>query len=164
MEPEHRARIAELEQKCRQRGVYLTIHRRTLLEVLLRRDDHPTADQIWDAVRQTHPEFSRRSVYRVLDKLAELGLIRRVHHPGAAVRYDAKIQRHHHLVCVHCNRITDFESACLDRIGLPEGTPRGYEISDFSVQLIGVCPACRGLRQSDTSNPPGTAKEKPSHD
>ena len=62
-----------------------------------------------ETVKVRHPRIPRRTVYRVLDTLAELGLIRRVHHPGAAARFDAKTHRHHHLVCIRCNKIVDWE-------------------------------------------------------
>ncbi|MCU0963279.1 MAG: transcriptional repressor [Pirellulaceae bacterium] len=140
--------LRRLEEACRARGLPLTAQRRIVLEELLRRTDHPTADQLFEAVRTLSPQIARRTVYRVLDTLAELGLVRRVHHPGAAVRYDAKTHRHHHLVCQRCNRIVDLENAELDRIPLPRGTWHGFTIADFSVQLIGLCPACRKLKKS----------------
>jgi Fur family peroxide stress response transcriptional regulator len=136
-------KLRELEEVCRERGSPLTTQRRTVLEVLLHRSDHPTADQIYEAVQERSPQISRRTVYRVLDTLAELGLIRRVHHPGASARYDAKTQRHHHLVCVQCNKIVDWESAELDKLSLPTGKPHGFDVCDFSVQLMGMCPQCR---------------------
>lgn len=136
-------RLEMLTAACRARGLPVTIQRRAVLEVLLERSDHPTADQIVEAVRERTPPISRRTVYRVLDTLAELGMIRRVHHPGAATRFDAKPERHHHLVCLRCNRIVDWDGPGLERITLPEGKPHGFEICDFSVQLMGTCPECR---------------------
>jgi Fur family peroxide stress response transcriptional regulator len=136
-------RLKKLERVCRERGVPLTTQRRAVLELLLNRSDHPTADQLHEALKARYPRISRRTVYRVLDALADLGLIRRVHHPGAAARFDAKTYRHHHLVCIRCNKIIDWESVELDGITLPEGKPHGFDVCDFSVQLMGVCPACR---------------------
>lgn len=144
-------RLRKLEQLCRQRGVPLTHQRRAVLEVLLERSDHPTADQIFEAVQDPSPQISRRTVYRVLDTLAELGLIRRVHHPGAAARFDAKTHRHHHLVCIRCSKIVDLESPELDAVALPEGRPHGFDVRDFSVQLMGMCPACRKKDESTTT-------------
>jgi Fur family peroxide stress response transcriptional regulator len=128
---------------CRERGLRLTIQRRAVLQVLLGRSDHPTADQIFAATQDENPQISRRTVYRVLDTLAEWGLIRRVHHPGATARFDAKTHRHHHLVCVRCNKVVDWESRSLDNVSLPRGKPHGFDVCDFSVQFIGLCPDCR---------------------
>jgi Fur family peroxide stress response transcriptional regulator len=136
-------RLKKLEEVCRERGRPLTTQRRTVLEVLLARTDHPTADQIFEVVQEQNPQVSRRTVYRVLETLAEWGLIRRVHHPGATARFDAKTHRHHHLVCIRCSKIVDLENPDLDGISLPKGRPHGFDVCDFSVQLMGMCPECR---------------------
>ena len=109
----------------------------------LRRDDHPTADQIFEAVQERIPQLSRTTVYRVLDKLLELGVIRRVHLTGGTSRFDGMIRRHHHLVCTQCNKIIDFEDDNLDQLPLPNRKLQGFEAEDFSVQISGVCADCR---------------------
>lgn len=136
-------RLARLQEICRETGIPLTNQRRTVLEVLLHRNDHPTAEQVFEAVKAFSPQISRRTVYRVLETLVQLELIRRVHHPGATARFDAMIRRHHHLICARCNKIVDLESAELDNIALPRGKPCGFEIRELSVQLTGICPECR---------------------
>ncbi len=136
-------KLKRMEQAFRERGLPLTHQRRMIMEVLLQRVDHPTADQVFETVRDRSPQVSRRTVYRVLDTLAELGLIRRVHHPGATARFDAKTHRHHHLVCIRCNTIVDLENTQLDNIPLPKGNFHGFDVNDYSVQLMGICPDCR---------------------
>ncbi len=138
-----RDRLKKLHRICRERGIPLTSQRRAVLETLLLRSDHPTADQVFEAVQDQSPRISRRTVYRVLDTLVEFGLIRRVHHPGAIARFDGMIHRHHHLVCIRCNKIVDLESPDLDNISLPKGKPQGFDVCDFSVQFMGMCPKCR---------------------
>ena len=100
------ARLQEFEEICRQKGLPVTTQRRVILEAVLQRDDHPTADQIYEAVQDRIPQLSRTTVYRTLDTLLELGVIRRVHLTGATGRFDGKIRRHHHLVCMQCNKIS----------------------------------------------------------
>jgi Fur family transcriptional regulator, peroxide stress response regulator len=149
METSGAERLKVLEEICRRSGLAWTFQRSAVLEVLLERSDHPTADQIFETVRERTPQISRRTVYRVLDTVAELGLIRRVHHPGAAARFDAKTHRHHHLVCMRCNKIVDWEDAELDNMVLPAGRPRGFDVCDFSVQLMGLCPDCRSEKAKE---------------
>lgn len=136
-------RLKKLGEVCRERGLPVTTQRRTVLDVLLKRSDHPTADQVFENVQDRNPQVSRRTVYRVLDTLVELGLIRRVDHPGATARFDAKTHRHHHLVCIRCKKIVDLESVDLDNITMPKGKPHGFDVCDFSVQLVGLCQACQ---------------------
>jgi Fur family transcriptional regulator, peroxide stress response regulator len=136
-------RLLEFESLCRARGMPLTVQRRKVLEAVLERDDHPTADQIAEVVRDRVPGISRTTVYRVLETLVEMDLIRRLHHPGAAARFDGKVSRHHHLICKQCHTVIDLEDANLDRLSLPDVGREGFTIDDFSVQFTGLCRACR---------------------
>ncbi len=137
------ARLQEFEETCRQKGLPLTMQRRVILEAVLQRDDHPTADQIYEVVQKIIPQLSRTTVYRVLETLLELGVIRRVHLTGGTSRFDGMIRRHHHLVCTHCNRIIDFEDDTLDQLPLPKRKLQGFEVDDFSVQFSGTCCDCQ---------------------
>lgn len=136
------ARLREFEKLCRQRGLPVTMQRRVILEAVLERDDHPTAEQIHEAVQKQIPQLSRTTIYRVLDALVDFGLIRRLHQTGA-VRFDGKIVRHHHLVCVHCGKIMDLADRSLDELPLPKHKFQGFKIEDFSVQFSGTCPDCQ---------------------
>ena len=136
-------RLKDFETLCRRAGVALTVQRRVVLQAVLERDDHPTADQILEVVKGRVPGISRTTVYRVLDTLADMGVIRRLHHAGASARFDGKIHRHHHLICKKCHKVIDLEDEKLDRLRVSHVSTEGFEIEDFSVHLIGTCSACR---------------------
>jgi len=138
-----RRTVRELEEACRDRGLRGTRQRRAILEVLARRRDHPTADQVYEKTRAALPDLSRTTVYRVLDTLVAAGVARNVCHPGAAVRYEARNARHDHLVCVRCNRLMDVVSPSLDDIRLPSTRKLGFKVEDYTVQIRGVCSECR---------------------
>lgn len=93
---------------ARERGLALTVQRRAVLADLAGRRDHPTADAVFERVRRRIPSLSRTTVYRVLEVLAAQGVIQRASHPGSAARYDPVGERHHHLVCVACERMADW--------------------------------------------------------
>ena len=86
---------------------------------------------------------SLTTVYRVLETLVGLGVIRRLHHPGPSARFDGKIRRHHHLVCKTCSRVIDVDNRSLDELTLPSSERQGFEIEDYSVHFTGVCAECR---------------------
>jgi len=134
---------AELEAVCRRDGVPLTVQRQVILEVLAERDDHPTADQIFDLVRDRLPGLSRTTVYRVLDTLVRLGLAAKTCHPGTSARFDPRTHRHHHLVCQVCERVIDLQAPALDVLAMPNTRREGFEISDYSIYFHGLCRECR---------------------
>ena len=133
--------LAELQEACRRRGLAVTIQRRAVFGELAGRRDHPTADQIYDAVRDRLPGLSRTTVYRVLETLVEAGLARKVHHAGGVARFDPITGRHHHLSCDACGRLVDLDDSMVPTLRLP-ATGTGFRIKDYSVSFTGICPAC----------------------
>ena len=132
-------RLGEFESLCRDQGLPLTVQRRDILRAVLERDDHPTVDQIFESVRGRIPGLSRTTVYRVLETLCQLGVLRRLHHPGASVRFDGKVNRHHHLICRLCHKVVDVESKKLDSVSLTPSQRRGFVVEDFTVHFHGIC-------------------------
>lgn len=138
----------QLERFCRERGIPLTCQRRTVFESIVDRRDHPTVDQVYDQVRGRLADVSRMTVYRALDWLADLGVVIKVGHPGAVIRFDPTTERHHHLVCVRCNRLADLECPEFDDLELPAVRPDGFLVDDYSVLFRGVCAECRRAADS----------------
>jgi Fe2+ or Zn2+ uptake regulation protein len=136
-------RLADLEDRCHDAGLPVTIQRRVILEALLGLDTHPTADQVHTEVARRRPGISRTTVYRTLETLVRSGLITRVCHPGSAVRYDMRTEIHHHLICLHCDEVIDIQDERLDRIPLPDTSAFAFDVSEHRVQLRGKCKRCR---------------------
>ena len=136
-------KMVELEAACRNRGLPFTVQRRVILEALAARDDHPTADEILEEVRARLPQVSRTTVYRVLDTLVKLGVVVKICSPGTGTRFDPRTDRHHHLVCVQCEQVMDFEAPNLNALRLPDARKRAFEIHDYSIHFRGLCADCR---------------------
>ncbi|QDU60569.1 Transcriptional regulator PerR [Planctomycetes bacterium Pan216] len=142
--------VDSCEELFRACGMPLTIQRRIIFEELSQRSDHPTADQIFQSVQDRLPGLSRTTVYRVLEALVEAGLIQRICHPGATARYDANMNRHHHVVCLKCQRVIDLHSSELDALAVPKGLDGSFRVLDVSVHFRGLCAECQ--EKQDTAN------------
>ena len=140
--PDPAERVRAFEERCREAGVPVTVQRRLILETMLRRTDHPTAEQVHEAL-PADAGISRATVYRTLEFLVQLGVIGRAMHTGAATRFDANAGHHHHLVCVSCGRVTDYTDTRLDRLPLPDRSGGGFRTLDYSIHFTGLCPACQ---------------------
>lgn len=137
-------KLRQLEVACHERGLPVTVQRRVIFEALVRSPFHPTVDEIYQEVRKRLPNVSRATVYRVLDTLVDLGLAKRIATRDSAARFDANLERHHHLVCESCGRVQDIPEESLplkDLAAVEELT--GFHIQDFSVEIRGICQNCR---------------------
>ena len=140
-------RFELLRRACRKRGLVLTPQRRAVLRAVLDLDDHPTADEVHAALARRRSRVGRATVFRTLENLVRLGVITKACHPGNAVRYDGRIERHHHLVCLRCDRVIDFSDARLDALPVPDTRRFGFAVSECRVQVRGICREC--LEQED---------------
>jgi len=133
---------AALAQAGRKRGGA----RRALLELLGEQSCALSAAQIEDALRRRGGRgVSRASVYRILDELERLALLKRVDTGQAMVRFErAREQRehHHHLVCERCGRVMPFSDPALERAidRLSGRVP--LTVSDHEIVLRGECSRC----------------------
>jgi len=122
--------------------------RRALLELLDGETCALTALEIEESLRQGGSRrVSRASVYRILDELERLSLLKRVETGQAMVRYErvgSGGEHHHHLVCDACGLVTPFSDPALER-AIDRLTERvGMTVSEHEVVLHGACAECEG--------------------
>jgi Fur family ferric uptake transcriptional regulator len=133
-----------VRDRLHERGLRWTPQRRTLVEVLSRTDGHVTGSELVERCRELDPETTPSTVYRTLDVLEELGLVRHGH--GADGREEFHVLPrivHGHLHCSHCGgtwEIGPDEAATL--VGTLEAS-RGFAVDLSHVTIVGRCAACR---------------------
>ena len=120
----------------------LTSQRQVIFEELKKVKSHPTANDVYDMVRKRLPRIGLGTVYRNLNLLAELGIIRRLEVGGEQNRFDGDISPHYHIRCIKCNRVDDIFIK-MDR-GLEKSAASccDYKILDHHVQFSGICSKC----------------------
>lgn len=144
--------LAELKRRCMSQSVPLTGPRRTVLEVVVALSGkHPTADEVHGTARARGLDVGRATVYRALEAFVRAGVLTKASHTGTAIRYDAIVTRHHHLVCLRCDGMIDIADARLDALPAPDTSGLGFEVQDFQVQLRGLCQTCQELEKEDQS-------------
>jgi Fur family peroxide stress response transcriptional regulator len=130
----------EIRNKLVEKGLKITPQRIAILEAIIKLNNHPTADNIMDYIRKTHPNIATATVYKVLDALVENGLIKKVKTEKDIMRYDAFIENHHHLYCSDSDRIEDYLddelNEIIDKHFKKKGIP-GFKIEDINLQIMG---------------------------
>ena len=127
-------------EQLKQKGLKITPHRVAIYEAVVKLNNHPTAENIIDHIKKSHPNISVGTVYKVLDSFVEHDLLKKVKTEKDIMRYDAILHHHHHLYCLGTDRIEDFEDAGLDRIinkYFEKHKIKGFEIKDINLQITG---------------------------
>jgi Fe2+ or Zn2+ uptake regulation protein len=123
-------------------GLRATRQRVAVLRQLQVDRGHPTALDVHRRLVARQPSLGHKTVYEILDALVEAGLARRVTQAGGAVRYEARMERHHHAHCRVCGRLFDIPAASDRPIRSRARPPAGFRVEAIQVTLEGRCAAC----------------------
>jgi Fur family transcriptional regulator, peroxide stress response regulator len=135
-------------QKLSQSGLRLTPQRIAISKAVFESERHPTAQKIYDTVRQEQPSISLATVYNVLESLAELGLVSILGLMGDDnVHYDGNVTPHLHLNCTSCHNIIDVDSPSLAKIVGEVKQKTGFELFGNRIVYYGLCPDCQKSHQ-----------------
>jgi Fur family peroxide stress response transcriptional regulator len=133
-------KITQIRNKLIEKGLKVTPQRIAILEAIIKLNNHPTAENIIDYIRNNYPNIATATVYKVLDALVANELIKKVKTERDVMRYDAVMESHHHLYCSESDRIEDFVDTELNEIiekyfekkKIPD-----FKIEDVKLQIIG---------------------------
>jgi Fur family peroxide stress response transcriptional regulator len=124
----------QLKDRIKNAGLKVTPQRLAILKAVYLLDNHPSAENIIQYIRETHPNIATGTVYKVLDTLVENQLIKKVKTEKDVMRYDGVMERHHHLYCSQSDRIDDFRDEDLDQ--LLQSYFQNKEIPGFRIEEI----------------------------
>lgn len=122
----------------------LTANAQAVLDAVRSTRDHPTANEIYEIVRQVRPNIGLASVYRILHSLVAMGCIKELQHTDESRRYDGHVERHDHAICTECGSLLDLPV----EISIPEGDLHaaaatiGVELCSHEIRLYGRCAEC----------------------
>ncbi len=118
-----------------------TSERMAILKLLYEDDEHLSVDDILDLARQKEIPVSRATVYRTLDLLVQSGLAKKHQFEGHETVFEAALKEghHDHIVCVDCNKITEFFNDDLERIQNDILAKHGLVMVKHTHQLYGKC-------------------------
>lgn len=116
--------------------------RELILQTILENPVHPTADEVYQQVRRQNPKISLGTVYRNLNFLSEMGMIRKISMPVGSDRFDGRLDQHDHMACTHCGRVFDVECGALQQLDRQILEQQGFRVRDRHLLLTGLCRDC----------------------
>ena len=135
--------VHDSNEQLRKRGYRLTPQRYMILSVIQEAGEHLSIDQITERVQKRNPYVSLSTIYRTLELLRELGLVRENRLPGEPPHYEpAEGQAHHHLLCRRCRTIIHLDEALLGNLN--EQLQEQYSFHNLTLDLVaaGYCDTC----------------------
>jgi Fur family transcriptional regulator, ferric uptake regulator len=142
-----RAEVADATQiigRLTREGHRLTTPRQAIIKLVAPRNDHFSAQEVWDEVRSQYHGIGRATVFRTLDLLTELGVLNRIHTGDGCHRYTVcETRHHHHLMCVECGKVASLEAGGIEQQIRRMAGDAGFELLTHHLELIGRCADCR---------------------
>ena len=122
----------------------VTPQRLEIMKYLDKHHIHPTAEDIYSALKKANPSLSKTTIYNTLDTLRNHGLIQAVGISESEMRYDFRNDMHHHFLCNDCGTIIDIDVKCSF---LDETLGGEHRVDEVHGYFKGVCKDClRGKR------------------
>jgi Fur family ferric uptake transcriptional regulator len=140
------AEVATVEsQDLRKAGLKVTLPRMKILEILERSAQrHMSAEDMYKALLESGEDIGLATVYRVLTQFEGAGLVTRHHFEGGHSVFELNEGAHHdHILCVKCGRVDEFVDGEIEKRQRRIAEEAGYEMTDHSLYIYGICPACR---------------------
>lgn len=105
---------------------------------------HPTAEQVHAMLAHQMPGLSLGTVYRNLNHMAELGIIRRISVTNSPDRFDGDMTPHHHICCLNCGEFGDrFDLPYDESLDKMAAKKSGYDINRHETVFYGTCANCK---------------------
>lgn len=123
-------------------GLKLTPQRLAILEYLENNKEHPSAEDIYNALKPKFPSMSFATVYNTLEVLTQKGVVKEIIVDPYKKRFDPFTHTHHHFICRRCKRVFDVEIDIFPSI--PEEL-KSHEVEDFQIVFLGICRACKAV-------------------
>jgi Fur family ferric uptake transcriptional regulator len=129
---------AELAERLHQRGLRMTPQRQQVLDAV-RALEHATPERISAAV----PDVDSATVYRTVELLEKLGLLRHTHLGHGAASFRLSDDEHVHVVCHNCGGVIDAPHDLIDGLVARLADERGFAVDRSHFTVFGQCTDCR---------------------
>lgn len=133
---------SEQAERLREAGLKATGPRIAILDAVERNSDHPSAEDIYQELVESHPSLSLSTVYGTLNAFAKAGLVRKLSEVDGRLRVDGTKSSHDHAICRMCGTIFDIAPHPNTILTPPAELPGGLAVLDIRIEYDVVCAKC----------------------
>lgn len=136
---------SEQAERLRAVGLKATGPRIAILDAVERNSDHPSAEDIYQELVESHPSLSLSTVYGTLNAFAKAGLVRKLSEVDGRLRVDGTKSSHDHAICRMCSTIFDIDPHPNTILTPPAELPGGLAVLDIRIEYDVVCAKCKSV-------------------
>ena len=138
----HEVEMRALAEYLEQHNLKHTKQRELVLGAFLEAKRHVSSEDLYQVVREKHPNVGYTTVYRTMKLLVEAGLATERHFDDGITRYEIEQEHHDHLVCVKCGKIQEFECEMIERTQREIAARYRFRVLRHRHELYGHCAEC----------------------
>lgn len=132
----------------KEHGYKLTSQRKVVLNALIRHQDkHLTVEEIYQLVKDEHPEIGLATVYRNIQLLNDMKIVEKLNLDDGFIRYELakenEVHRHHHLICEQCGKVIEVKEDLMGSIEKSFLETYNFLVHDHQAKFFGVCGDCQ---------------------
>jgi Fur family ferric uptake transcriptional regulator len=140
--------VSSLKAELHERGWRLTPQRETILQIFqnLPTGEHLSAEDLHGLLQQDGEPISLSTIYRNLKMMSRMGILRELELAEGHKHYEINQPapyHHHHLICVRCNKTTEFKNDSILKMGAKTAQKEGYHLLDCQLTIHAICPSCQ---------------------
>lgn len=126
-------------------GPRTTKQRIAVYEALEETREFTSAQELYDALRQSGKEIGLTTVYRTLQSLADVGAVDALQTPNGETLYRQcrTDEHHHHLVCTECGHTVEIDGGPIEAWIQAKAAEHGFSLTGHDAEIFGVCANCR---------------------
>jgi Fur family ferric uptake transcriptional regulator len=138
-------RKPDIQEELKKNGMKSTKHRVAILDILIKKDQPISAENIFFEIQKMDVAINLSTVYRNLEALLEKGLVTKLSLSGdsrSVFEYNRKVHRHY-LICLGCKKILAIEDCPIKGYEHQIEDETEYQIVGHKLDLYGYCPKCK---------------------
>ncbi|KJS87562.1 MAG: Fur family transcriptional regulator [Peptococcaceae bacterium BICA1-8] len=145
--------LEDIKTRLKAKDYKITPQRKVIINAFAQNmEKHLSAEDVYQFVKHSHPEIGLATVYRTLDLLAELQILKKMNFGDGRSRYEFckdDDHHHHHLICLECDKVFEFEDDLLESLEAIISKRNGFKIIDHQLKFYGYCVKCQQEKKGE---------------
>lgn len=135
--------VEKYVKKLKQKAIRMTSQRYAILEYLAVDGNHPTANEVYEYLKDDFPNMSVATVYNNLNFFKDAGIVNELSFGEDSSRFDLTETQHYHAICKYCGKVIDFNYPKLETVENDIEELTNFKVDAHEFKVMGICEDCQ---------------------